>query len=231
MQNSGLFPREVFTLGPLRLTDTLLVSVGLSLCLAIAAAVLGRSTRARPALIVVYGALERSIAGMVQLDARPLMPLVLTLWLFIGAANLLGVVPGVGSPTRDLSITSALALIAFFSGHYFAFRTRGIGYLKGYAQPNLLLLPFNIIGELSRTVALSLRLFGNMLSGQLIGAILVYLAGLLIPLPLLLLSVLTAVVQSYIFGVLTLVFAASSMQAQTPQSQPTTTSTTKESTS
>jgi len=74
-------------------------------------------------------------------------------------------------------------------------------------------LPFNVIGELSRTLALSLRLFGNMLSGHLIGAILVYLTGVLLPVPLMLLSVLTSVVQGYIFGVLTLVFTASSMRA------------------
>ena len=85
-------------------------------------------------------------------------------------------------------------------------------FLLKYLEPNPLLLPFNIIGEASRTVALALRLFGNMLSGTLVGAIFVYLAGLLIPVPLMLLSALTAVVQAYIFGVLTLVFAASSLE-------------------
>ena len=109
-------------------------------------------------------------------------------------------------------MTVSLALIAFLAGHVYAYRAQGIRYLKHYLEPSRLLLPFNIIGELSRTVALALRLFGNMLSGHLIGAILVFLVGLPIPVPLLLLSVLTSVVQAYIFGVLTLVFTASSMQ-------------------
>ena len=216
MGREDLFPQVLLRWGPLALTDTLLVSIGLSLVLVIVAAILGRSRRLRPAMLVIYGALERSISAMVQVDARPLTPLILTQWLFIMVGNLAGLVPRLGSPTRDLSITTALALIAFFSGHYFAFRARGIGYLKTYATPHILLLPFNVLGELSRTVALSLRLFGNMLSSQLIGAILLYLAGLLVPLPLMLLSVLTAVVQGYIFGVLTLVFAASSMQVTPP---------------
>ena len=213
MTREELFARTLWRVGPLVFTDTLLVSVLLSLSLTLAAAVLCRSARARPALTVIYGALERAITNMVQIDARPLLPLILTQWLFIVSANLLGLIPGIGSPTRDLSVTSALALISFMSGHYFAFRTRGLRYLESYVQPHVLLLPFNVIGELSRTLALSLRLFGNVLSGQLIGAIMVYLAGLFVPIPLMLLSVLTSVVQAYIFGVLTLVFAASSMQS------------------
>ena len=85
-------------------------------------------------------------------------------------------------------------------------------------EPTPLLLPLNVIGELSRTFALALRLFGNMLSGTLVSAIVLYVAGLLVPVPLMLLSVLTSVVQAYIFGVLTLVFAASSLQsASTPK--------------
>lgn len=220
MSAERIFARELLRVGPLVFTDTLLVSVLLSSALVLAAAWLGRSPRARPALTIVYGALERAITDMVQVDARPLLPLILTQWLFIVLANLLGLVPGVGSPTRDLSVTTALALVAFFSGHYFAFRARGIGYLKSYAEPNVFLLPFNVIGELSRTLALSLRLFGNMLSGHLIGAILVYLAGLLLPVPLMLLSVLASIVQGYIFGVLTLVFTASSMQATASATPP-----------
>jgi F-type H+-transporting ATPase subunit a len=213
MGGEGLFAREVARVGPLSISDTLLTSVLLSALLVLVLGLAVRSRRARASFEVVYEALERAIESTVQIDARPLTPLILTQWLFIVLANLVGLVPGVGSPTRDLSVTTALALIAFFSGHYFAFRARGFRYLRSYIEPHVLLLPFNVIGELSRTLALSLRLFGNMLSGQLIGAILVYLAGLLIPVPLMLLSVLTSVVQAYIFGVLTLVFTASSMQA------------------
>ena len=208
-------PIEVARLGPLVFTDTLLVSVALSAVLVGAAGLLPRLPRARAALEVIYEALERSIVEGVRIDARPLVPLVLTQWLFILAANLVGLVPGVASPTRDLSVAVALAAVAFFAGHVYAFRARGLRYLRHYLEPSPLLLPFNVLGELSRTLALALRLFGNVLSGHLVAAILVYLVGALVPVPLLLLTVLTSVVQAYIFGVLTLVFTASSMQVAT----------------
>lgn len=210
-----ILPNEVLRLGPLSFTDTLLTSIAVAVAIALAAFVLVRIDRARASLEIVYEALERTILESVHVDARPLVPLVLTQWIFLVAANLAGVLPGVASPTRDLSITFALALVSFFAGHVYAFRAGGIAYLKHYLEPSPLLLPFNVLGELSRTIALALRLFGNMLSGHLVVAILLLLAGLLVPVPLLLLSVLTAVVQAYIFGILTLVFAASSMQVAT----------------
>lgn len=212
MNRQGLFPGEVLRLGPLSITDSVVVSLLISLLLVLVSALLMRSARSRGVLELVYETLERAIVEMVAVDVRPLVPLILTLWLFIGAANLVGLIPGVGSPTRDLSVTTSLSLVALLSGHYYAFAAHGPSYVRGYLEPHVLLLPFNVLGEISRTVALSLRLFGNMLSGQLIAAILVYLVGVLLPVPLLLLSVLTSLVQAYIFGVLTLVFAASSIE-------------------
>lgn len=217
MNDDALFPEELGHLGPLIFTDSLLSSVVLSLVIVALGYIGTRIAVVREVYEVIYETLEKTIASMVHVDAKPLVPLILTLWLFIVLANLSGLVPGVKSPTSDIAVTSSLAAVAFLSGHVLAFRARGLSYLKHYLEPNPLLLPFNIIGEVSRTVALSLRLFGNMLSGQLISAILVMLVGLLLPVPLMLLSVLTSVVQAYIFGVLTLVFAASSMEvAQTP---------------
>src|SRR5690606_6776066 len=207
------FPVPLFRLGPFVVTDTLVVSFAISLLLVVAGACIVKSRRGRAALMPIYDLLERSILDMASVDARPLVPLVLTLWLFIGIANLVGLVPGVHSPTRDLALTATLALLSYLAGHAYAFKTRGIGYLRQYIAPHPLLLPFNIIGELSRTVALALRLFGNMLSGTLVGAIAVSLAGLLVPLPLMALTVLTSLVQAYIFGVLTLVFAIGSVEA------------------
>lgn len=220
--NPSVMPAEVARLGPLHFTDTLLTSVGISVLLVVIFTILVHIERTRAVLEIAYEALERSILEMVQIDARPLVPLVLTLWVFLAAANLAGLVPQVSTPTRDLSITVSLALIAFFAGHVNAMRTQGLRYLKHYLEPNPLLLPFNIIGELSRTVALALRLFGNMLSGHLVTAVLLYLVGFLLPVPLMLLSVLTSLVQAYIFGVLTLVFAASSLQvaARSTESPP-----------
>lgn len=205
------FARVLFFIGPLRITETAVVSLILSVLIVCGLVLALRIPRMRLGLEVMYDALETSIVRMTAEDVRALVPLVLTQWLFIGVANLAGLIPRVASPTRDLSLTSALALISFGAGHVYALRVGGIGYLRRYIEPNPLLLPFNIIGEITRTLALSLRLFGNMLSGHLLAAIALYLAGLLIPVPLMLLSVLTGVVQAYIFGVLTLVFAASSL--------------------
>ncbi len=206
------FPDEVFHIGPVVVTDTVIASLVLSLVLVLGGRILLAFARPRRVLEIIYAVLEDSVQNMVSADVRPLVPLILTQWLFIGFANLSGLVPGVSSPTRDLALTVALALIAFVAGHVYAFRSQGVRYLKQYIEPSPFLLPFNIIGELSRTVALALRLFGNMLSGTLVGAIVVYLAGLLLPVPLMLLTVLTSLVQAYIFGVLTLVFAASSLE-------------------
>lgn len=207
------FPHEVFRIGPLVLTDTVVASAALSLVLALASIVALRMEGPREVLEVIYEYLEAAIEGMVSVDARPLIPLVLTQWLFIVSANLVGLLPGISSPTRDLSMAAALAAIAWLASHVFAVQREGWSYLRHYAEPNVLLLPFNLIGEVSRTIALALRLFGNMLSSTLIGAVVLYLAGFLVPLPLMLLSVLTSVVQAYIFGVLTLVFSVSALQA------------------
>lgn len=211
------FPSELFHVGPLLITDTMVLSLVLSAVLVIAGRFLFMLKGTRFAIEYVYETLEASVLGMTTVDARPLLPLVLTLWLFIGSANLLGLVPGLQSPTRDLSLTAALAAISFLSGHYYAFKQHRFAYLRQYIEPSPFLLPLNVLGEMSRTVALALRLFGNMLSGSLTGAIMVYLAGFLVPVPLLMLGVLTSLVQAYIFGVLTLVFAAAALAAATPR--------------
>jgi len=208
-----VFPVVLWQLGPVAITDTVVVSLALSVLLVVGSVLLRRLERVRAAMEVVYELLEDAVTTMVSANVRPLIPVILTQWLFIGLANLIGLLPVVSSPTRDVSLTAALAVVALGVGHVYAFRANGMAYLKRYIEPHPLLLPFNIIGELSRTLALALRLFGNMMSAELVGAIVVLLAGLLIPVPLMLLSVLTGVVQAYIFGVLTLVFTASSMEA------------------
>lgn len=208
-----VFPFELLRLGPLPLSDTALTSLAVSALLVLGALLARQRPAARQALELVFEALERSLQTMVTVDARPIVPLVLTQWLFIGLANLIGLLPLVGSPTRDLAVTAALAAFSLGAGHWHAFRARGASYLRDYLEPTPLLLPLNVVGELSRTLALALRLFGNVLSGELIAAILLYVAGLLLPVPLLLLSVVSSVVQAYLFGVLTLVFTASALQA------------------
>ncbi|MGB7914503.1 MAG: F0F1 ATP synthase subunit A, partial [Rhodomicrobium sp.] len=121
--------------------------------------------------------------------------------------NLSGLLPGVEAPTSKLETPAALALIVFFSVHFFGIRARGLrGYLASFAKPKLIMLPLNILSELTRTFSLMLRLFGNIMSGEFIIALIVALAGLFVPIPLMALEILIGIVQAYIFTVLAAVF-------------------------
>jgi F-type H+-transporting ATPase subunit a len=131
------------------------------------------------------------------------------------AANLIGLIPGLSSPTSDLSVTAALAFLVFLSVHWYGIRIRGLkGYLQHYLRPNPILLPFHLISELTRTVALAVRLFGNIMSLEMAALLVLLLAGLLVPVPILMLHVVEALVQAYIFGMLALVYIGAGIQAQ-----------------
>jgi F-type H+-transporting ATPase subunit a len=143
------------------------------------------------------------------------LPFIGTLWIFILVANLVGVIPGLSSPTSNLSVTAALAILVFLSVHWFGVRAEGwLAYLRHYTRPSLILLPFHIISEISRTVALAVRLFGNIMSLQMAAMLVLLVAGFLVPVPLLMLHIIEAVVQAYIFGMLTLIYVSGAMQSQ-----------------
>ncbi|RTL91221.1 MAG: ATP synthase F0 subunit A, partial [Bradyrhizobiaceae bacterium] len=152
-----------------------------------------------------------SVAGQIEdvirKDARPFLPLLGTLIIFLVVANLSGVLPGVEAPTSKIETPAALALIVFFSVHYFGVRERGLrGYLASFAEPKLIMLPLNILSEITRTFSLMVRLFGNIMSGEFIIGLVVALAGLFVPIPLMALEILVGLVQAYIFTVLATVF-------------------------
>ncbi|MGQ4650612.1 F0F1 ATP synthase subunit A [Lyngbya aestuarii] len=135
------------------------------------------------------------------------LPFVGTLFIFIAAANLLVIVPLYEPPTGSLSTTAALAISVFFAVPFFGIRQQGIGkYLHHYLEPSPVLLPFTIVSELSRTLALTVRLFGNVMSGGLIGAILLSLAPLLFPIVMQAMGLLTGIIQAYVFAILTVVY-------------------------
>jgi F-type H+-transporting ATPase subunit a len=137
------------------------------------------------------------------------LPFIGTLFLFIACANLATVIPGFVPPTGSLSTTTALALCVFIAVPLFGIRSQGLmGYLRTYAQPNYIMLPFNIISELSRTLALAVRLFGNMMSGVMIIGILLTITPLLFPILMTALGLLTGMVQAYIFSILATVYIA-----------------------
>jgi F-type H+-transporting ATPase subunit a len=135
------------------------------------------------------------------------LPFVGTLFIFIATANLLAIVPFYQPPTGSLSTTAALAISVFFAVPFFGIRQQGIGkYLHHYLEPSPILLPLTIISELSRILALTVRLFGNVMSGGLIGAILLSLAPLFFPIVMQALGMLTGIIQAYVFAILTVVY-------------------------
>ncbi|PPC85054.1 MAG: ATP synthase F0 subunit A [Methylocystis sp.] len=147
------------------------------------------------------------IEDVIRKDSRPFLPLIGTLFIFLVAANLSPILPGVEAPTSKLETPAALALIVFVSVHYFGMRTRGFfGYLASFAEPKLIMLPLNIISEVTRTFSLMVRLFGNVMSGEFVIGLVVALAGLFVPIPLMLLEILLGIIQAYIFTVLATVF-------------------------
>ncbi|WP_316347437.1 F0F1 ATP synthase subunit A [Desulfuromonas acetoxidans] len=164
--------------------------------------------------------LEMIIIAMVDLlkdaglkPARHYLPLIGTLFIFIALSNLLVIIPGYQAPTGSLSTTTALAVIVFVAVPYYGIRSQGVrDYLASYLKPVWIMLPFNLIGELSRTLALAVRLFGNMMSGAMIGAILLMIAPLIFPLLMNLLGLLTGMVQAYIFSVLAIVYIAAAIR-------------------
>jgi F-type H+-transporting ATPase subunit a len=144
-----------------------------------------------------------------------------TLFLFVASASLFTVVPGYEPPTGSLSTTVALALCVFVAVPVFGILEQGIGgYLKSYVKPTFIMLPFNIISELSRTLALAVRLFGNMMSGAMIVAILLTITPFIFPIVMTVLGLLTGMVQAYIFSILAAVYIAAATRTREPRPEP-----------
>lgn len=226
-------PLEVpvdWQLGPIAITRTVTVTWGLIAALLLGAWLLRRRlsverpSTAQLAAEALIAYTEQQIREVIGDEPEPYLPLVLTLFVFILACNLLGALPtelGISPPTADLATTSALALIVFGAVPGFGVWRRGLlPYLSGYLQPYVVMLPLNVIGELSRTLALAVRLFGNMMSGGVLLGIVaslgaVVLAGLpvvVLGVPLAILTLITGVVQAYIFAILAMVFIGAGVQ-------------------
>jgi F-type H+-transporting ATPase subunit a len=209
-----------FHLGPLSIGQTVVTTWGLMLLLGLSAYLSTRHTSDLPGALQtavegIVEAIRSAIAGVLPDDVDRVLPFVGTLWIFLAVANLTGILPGLSSPTADLAATSALAITTFFFVHWAGIRSAGLrGYLAHYVSPNPIMLPFEIISELSRTVTLAVRLFGNMASLELAVLIVIGIAGFLAPVPLLALHVVEALIQAYIFGMLALVYVAGAVQVQ-----------------
>lgn len=180
-----------------------------------------RIPRFQNLLEVVVTGMRDQIRDVSQQEPGRYMPFVGTLFLFIAMANLLSIVPGYRPPTSSLSTAAALATCVFVAVPLFGIASRGVlGYFKQYLQPTILMLPFNLIGELSRTLALAVRLYGNMMSGTVIAAILVGFVPLFVPVMMQALGLLTGMIQAYIFAVLAMVYIASATKIQSRPALP-----------
>ncbi len=212
MQASPLTSTVLFYAGPVPITRSVVTTWIIMAALAGASWWATRrlkieAGRRQAVLEIVVTGLARQIEEVIRTDARPFLPLLGTLFIFLVIANLSGLLPGVEAPTSKLETPATLALIVFFSVHFFGVRARGLGgYLASFAEPKLIMLPLNILSEVTRTFSLMVRLFGNVMSGEFVIALVVALAGLFVPIPLMVLEMLVGIVQAYIFTVLASVF-------------------------
>lgn len=213
-------PKVVFTVGPIEVTSTVIntwIMIGL---LGFAAFWIGRSFKVRPGMVQnVIEWLKEAIDSIIiqnigSNNTNMFFPVIATLAIFIGVANLLSLIPGLTSPTPDINTPLAMALVVFVSVPYFGIKTQGIGgYLKHYVQPIFIMLPIEVASEIARTFSLTFRLFGNIMGEEIIIVILFLIAPLIVPVPMMLFSIFTGVLQAYIFTLLTCVYIGGAVKA------------------
>jgi len=208
---------EVFKIGPIPISNVLVATWALMGVIIVFAGILRLRLRlrhqgkAQQVVEAILCWLGDEIKAIVNRDPWPFIPVVVSLFIFILAANLLSLVsafvPGFKPPTADIATTAALATIVFLAVPFYGVgMTGGINYLKTYVKPTWIMLPFNIISDLSRTLALAVRLFGNIVSGEILSVVLLSLVPFFLPVPLMFLSLITGTIQAYIFAVLAIVY-------------------------
>jgi F-type H+-transporting ATPase subunit a len=209
---SPLSSAVVFHVGPVPVTRPVVTTWAIMALLAAGSALLTRRLSPVPGrwqtvLELLVAGIEDQIDDVIHDRGRQLLPLLGTLFIFLVSANLSGLVPAVQPPTGKIETPAALALIVFFAVHYFGVRAQGLaGYLATFAKPKLIMLPLNVVSEITRTFSLMVRLFGNIMSGEFLIGLILALAGLFVPIPLMALELLVGIVQAYIFTVLATVF-------------------------
>jgi F-type H+-transporting ATPase subunit a len=161
---------------------------------------------------IIVESIRKHIQDISHEDPEPFQAFIGSFFLFIAISNLLTIVPGFRPPTGSLSTTTALALCVFLAVPVYGIKRHGLpAYFKQYTRPSVFMLPFNIIGEISRTIALAVRLFGNMMSGTVVVAVLISITPFLFPIILQLLGLLTGMIQAYIFSILAMVYISSAL--------------------
>ncbi len=214
--------------GFLKLNATIVFTWGLMIVLAVGSKLITRKlslnlkrSRWQNALEMVVTSIETQIEEVGLQHPEKYLGFLGTLFLFLATAALFTVIPGYEPPTASLSTTVALALSVFVAVPLFGIEDQGVGgYLESYVEPTIIMLPFNIISEISRTLALAVRLFGNMMSGAMIIAILLTITPFIFPIFMTALGLLTGMVQAYIFSILAAVYIAAATRARKPKPEP-----------
>lgn len=212
-------------LGFFKLNGTIVFTWALMLVLAVGSKLITRnlttelqSSRWQNLLEIIVTAIEKQIEDVGLRPPRKYIGFLGTLFLFVALASLCTIIPGYEPPTGSLSTTVALALCVFVAVPFFGIEERGLrGYIKSYMEPTAIMLPFNIISEISRTLALAVRLFGNMMSGSMIIVILLTITPFIFPIVMSVLGLLTGMVQAYIFSILATVYIASATRVRKPK--------------
>ena len=214
---SPLVTKTLFTVGPIPVTSPVVVTWEIMIALALVGFFATRSLTLSPnryqaGLEFVVGSIEDQISATMRIAPQPYVATIGALFLFILTSNWSSVIPGVEPPTAHLETDAALGLIVFCSIIYFGIRARGIlRYLQTFAEPNIFMIPLNFVETFTRTFSLIVRLFGNVMSGVFIIGIVLSIAGLLVPIPLMALELLIGAIQAYIFAVLAMVFIGSAV--------------------
>jgi F-type H+-transporting ATPase subunit a len=220
--NSPLATGALFRLGPVPVSEPVLATWGIMLVLIAGAAWLRRRLTLVPsapqaALELVVEAVDSQISDTMRASPGPYRAFIGTLFVYILIANWCSLLPGVEPPTAHLETDAALALLVFLAIIWFGIRAGGVrGYLASFTTPTPIMIPLNFVESLTRTFSLLVRLFGNVMSGVFVIGIVLSLAGLLVPIPLMALDLLTGTVQAYIFAVLAMVFIAGAINEGAP---------------
>lgn len=218
--NPGVFADPVLArVGPVPVTRAMVTSAATSALLVLLGALVARAVRRQPAGRLAaagrltFGFLHDLVQETTGRSSATLEAFAGSLFLFIAGAAIVGQLPGAPAPTSTLAVTTALATLVFLAVPVAGIAARGPrGYLVHYVRPNPLLFPLHVISELSRTVALALRLFGNMMSGHLVVGLIVALVGPFVPVPLMALDLLIGLLQAYIFTVLACVYIGAAIR-------------------
>ena len=219
---SPLASTVLFHVGPAPITEAVVATWAIMAALVAGSALVSRGLKLVPsktqaAFELIVETVDGQIRDTMQLAPAPYRAFIGTLFAFIFVANWSSLIPGVKPPTAQIETDAALALVVFAAIIWFGIRAGGVrGYLRTFATPSLFMVPLNVIEPITRTFSMLVRLFGNVMSGVFVVGIVLSLAGLLVPIPLMALDLLTGAVQAYIFAILAMVFIAGAVGEARP---------------